>query len=83
MTPSCELVTPPRVCLGKYDNVYVDKLWNTPACQVIIICLTAKPNNAMPVLLAEKQSHNLLIGRFSHLINHRSCTLDLPSIANQ
>ena len=22
-------------------NVYVDTLWNTPACQVIIICLTA------------------------------------------
>ena len=23
-------------------SVYVDTLWNTPTCQVIIICLTAK-----------------------------------------
>ena len=28
-------------------NVYVDTLWNTPACRVIIICLTAKSKQCL------------------------------------
>ena len=66
-----------KVYMKLRHNVYVGTSWNTPTYQVIMF------DNALPVILAENQSHNLIIGRgFLHLINHRSCTLDFQSIAH-
>ena len=40
-------------------------------------------NSALPIIIAENQSHNLITGQILYLINHRPCTLDFLSIANQ